>query len=111
MPPFYPPVAAFMAVELAAMAACIGASRRLWPRAPAWAVLLPVLLLGRVLHAGLDYLFSLAAGLPARFMAALSFVRGWPGIVLMLVVVPALVRIVGRQGGTRNALAGEEKTR
>lgn len=92
MPPFFPPVAVFMAIELAAMAAVIAWVVRCRPRVNAWAVLVPVLLMGRVLYVGLVYAFSLAIELPASFMAGLSLLGGWPGIVLMIVVVPPVVR-------------------
>lgn len=92
MPPFYPPVAICMAVELATMAALIAAAVQHWPRANEWLVLAPVLLLGRALYVGLVYLISLAVELPAAFMAGLSLLSGWPGIILMLVVLPPLAR-------------------
>jgi len=92
MPPFYPPVAVFMAVELAVMAALIAAAVRRWPSANEWLVLVPVLLIGRAIYLGLVYAFSLVIDLPAGFMAGLSLVRGWPGIVLMAAVVPLIAR-------------------
>ncbi len=94
MPPFYPPVALVMAAELAVMSAFIALVYRWRPRANEWLVLVPVLILGRVLNVGLMYLAALALELPAAFVAGLSLVSGWPGIVLMLVVVPPLVRLV-----------------
>jgi hypothetical protein len=48
--------------------------------------------LGRVLNIGLVYLFSYFIQLPAGFIAGFSFVSGWPGIVLMIVVVPVIAR-------------------
>ena len=103
MPPFYPPVAVFMAVELSIMAALIALARTLFPRAGEWMILVPVLLLGRVLYMGLVYAFSLFIDLPAEFMAGLSFFSGWPGIILMIAAVPAVVRISRRGGGYRTA--------
>jgi hypothetical protein len=50
------------------------------------------LLIGRALHVGLVYLFSLAIALPAGFLAGLSFLSGWPGIILMIAVIPAVVK-------------------
>jgi hypothetical protein len=93
MPPFYPPVAVFMAIELAIMAALIAGALHRWPHANEWLVLIPVLGLGRVLYVGLVYLFSLFIALPASFMAGLSFLSGWPGIILMAVAVPPVARI------------------
>ncbi|MFB3907746.1 MAG: hypothetical protein ACE15D_05005 [Candidatus Eisenbacteria bacterium] len=96
MPPFYPPVAVFMAIELALMAGLIAIAARHWLRANAWLILVPVLLFGRFLYVGLVYAFSLVIHLPAGFMAGLSLLSGWPGIVLMIMVVPPLVTVCRR---------------
>lgn len=107
MPPFYPPVAPFMAVELAAMAAVIAAFRRRWPRAsPVW-LLVPVLAGGRVLYVALVYGFARVVDLPARFVAGASLVTGWPGLILILVVVPAVVGAAERSGVLRTTAARE----
>jgi hypothetical protein len=106
MPPFYPPVAVFMSLELAAMATAIAAAVRRRPKANAWLVLAPVLLFGRALYVALVYAFSLAIKLPAGFMAGLSLLGGWPGIVLMLVVVPPVAKLRNRprpRGGALSA--------
>jgi ubiquinone/menaquinone biosynthesis C-methylase UbiE len=98
MPPFFPPTAVFMSIELAIMAALIaaGVSRR--PKVNEWLVLVPVLLFGRVLYVGLVYAFSLAVALPAGFLAGLSLLAGWPGIVLMIAVVPPVARLRRSRG-------------
>jgi hypothetical protein len=92
MPPFFPPVALFMALELATMAALIARVCTRWPRVNEWLVLVPTLLLGRVLYVGLVYLFSHFIDLPAAFMAGLSLLSGWPGLVLIVAVVPLIAR-------------------
>ena len=91
MPPLYPPIGPVMALELATMAALIAAVRRRWPRANELMVLVPVLLLGRVLAIAFAAAFASVVELPAGFVAGLSFLSGWPGIVLMIVVVPVIV--------------------
>lgn len=98
MPPFYPPVAVFMSLELAAMSFLIAAAVKRWARANEYCVLVPVLFLGRVMYVGLVYAFSLAIRLPAEFMAGLSLLGGWPGIVLMIAVVPPVARLRRRHG-------------
>lgn len=98
MPPFYPPVAVFMSLELAAMSFLIAAAVRRWPRASEYGVLVPALLFGRAMYVGLVYAFSLAIRLPVEFMAGLSLLAGWPGIVLMIAVVPPVARLRRRQG-------------
>jgi len=96
MPPFYPPIAVFMAIELGVMAALIAAVVGRWPRANEWLVLIPVLLLGRVLYVALVYAFARVIALPAGFLAAVSLLSGWPGLILMALVVPPVAR-VGRR--------------
>ncbi|MEN6559778.1 MAG: class I SAM-dependent methyltransferase [Acidobacteriota bacterium] len=110
MPPLYPPVAGLMALELAAMAALISAivSRR--PRANELLVLAPALLFGRVLYVGLAYAVFLAIGLPAAFMAGLSVLSGWPGLVLMVIAVPPLARL-RRGSGPAVSPAGDDARR
>jgi hypothetical protein len=92
MPPFFPPVAVFMAVELSLMALLISLIAGRWPKLNELLVLLPVLLLGRVVNIALVYGFSRFIELPAAFMAGASSIKGWPGLVLMAVVVPSVAR-------------------
>ena len=66
-------------------------------------VSVPVLLLGRVLNFALMYIAALVLQLPAGFVAGLSLLSGWPGIILMLVVVPPLVRIMKKGGAHGHA--------
>jgi len=92
MPPMYPPIAPIMAVELAFMGGAISIAGRRWPNLPALALLIPALLAGRILHVGLVYASSLAMDLPAEFLAGVSVLAGWPGVLLMIVVIPVLLR-------------------
>ena len=94
MPPFMPPVAFIMSVELALMAALIGALGAVFPRMPAWARLAVALAFGRVVYVALAYAAARALDLPAGFVAGISLLSGWPGIVLMMLAIPALVRIM-----------------
>lgn len=93
MPPFYPPVAVLMAVELSIMAGFIALSYRIHPKLNEWLVLIPVLVLGRVFYIVMVYCVSLVIELPAAFAAGVSFISGWPGLILMLVVIPPLARL------------------
>jgi hypothetical protein len=90
-----------MAIELALMGAAIAAVLRRWPRGNEWLILTPVLLLGRLASATLAYGFSLLNHLPAGYVAAASLLSGWPGIILMLVVVPPIARM-GRRTARRS---------
>ncbi len=97
MPPLFPPVALSMALELAAMAAALAAGRQLWPRLPSLALLIPVLLAGRGLSFALAYLFWWAMDLPAEVAAGISLLSGWPGLLLILVTIPALLCATRRE--------------
>lgn len=97
MPPLYPPVAPVMAVELGVMAALIAGVRRWRPKVNEWKLLALVLLFGRGLNFALVWLVAHLLTLPASFLASASWLAGWPGVVLMLVVVPPLARL-GRDG-------------
>jgi len=93
MPPFYPPIAPVMAVELVVISLIIGAFRFFLPRVHVLVILIPALVFGRVINAGLMYLVAGFMKLPAAFVAGISFLSGWPGVVLMLVVIPAVVKL------------------
>ncbi|HPK38145.1 MAG TPA: hypothetical protein PLH01_07685 [Kiritimatiellia bacterium] len=93
MPPFYPPVAPVMAVEIALMAVMIGTLRSAFPRIPVWADLAAALALGRVANAGLFYVAAQVLELPPGFVAGISLLSGWPGLVLMMAVIPPVVRL------------------
>ena len=93
MPPFVPPIAPVMAVELAVVAVVIGALRRGFPRLPVWAVLALALAVGRVVNAGLLYGAARVMNVPAGFVAGISLLSGWPGLALMIAVIPQIVRL------------------
>lgn len=92
MPPLFPPVALTMSIELALMAGLLSIVARRFPTANEWLLLAPVLLLGRAVSVGLTWLCAIAIELPAAFLASVSFVSGWPGILLMCAVIPPLAR-------------------
>jgi hypothetical protein len=98
MPPLYPPIGPVMSLELAAMTALIAAARRRWPAQHELVLLVPALLLGRVLHVALATAFAVVVELPPAFVAGLSFISGWPGVVLMIAVVPCIVRAADAAG-------------
>ena len=96
MPPFYPPVALLMSFELAVMAGFIGWIVRRWPRTNEWLLLVPVLLVGRLLYVISVYLIAQFLELPATFLAGVSLISGWPGMILMIVFIPPLVKSTRR---------------
>lgn len=99
MPPFHPPIAVMMAIELATMGLVIGYFVRRFPQANPYFVLVPTLLFGRVLYVGMVYVVTSLMDLPAGFLAGVSLLSGWPGVLLMLVVVPPIVMVHRRRQG------------
>jgi len=97
MPPFYPPIAAFMSVELGLMAALIAGVLTRWPRSNEWLLLALALAFGRTIHLGLMYGLAPLLALPAGLLTGVTFLTGWPGMLLMLATVPPVVRIVKKQ--------------
>jgi len=95
MPPFMPPVAPVMALELALMALMIGTLRQAVPRMPVWCLLALALAVGRIVNALLLYTAARVLELPAGFVAGISLLSGWPGLLLMLAVIPGLVQATG----------------
>jgi hypothetical protein len=93
MPPFYPPIAFIMSIELAVMCGLIACMRIFFPKLNELIILIPVLLLGRCLGVGLIYLMALFMKLPAKFVAGASLISGWPGIILMIAAIPAIMKI------------------
>lgn len=100
MPPFFPPVAILMSIELAAMAGIASWVWHRWPGMGILPILALVLLLGRVVHVSMVYVLALWFDLPAPWVAGVSLFSGWPGIVLMMVVIPPIVN--GMERGWRS---------
>lgn len=95
MPPLFPPIAAWMAIELGLMAGLASLLHR--RRAlPPWAIVALVLVVGRLAYAVLVYSTGLWLNLPAGLLTAASLVSGWPGMILALVAVPAAARLLER---------------
>ncbi|NJK89194.1 MAG: hypothetical protein HC923_07160 [Myxococcales bacterium] len=98
MPPFHPPIAWVMALELASMAAIARPMRRALRGLPSLVALGLVLLVGRALNFYGMLVAARLMGMPDTFTAGLSFLLGWPGVVLMLVVIPPVLRAVEPKG-------------
>jgi hypothetical protein len=90
MPPFYPPIAFLMMAEGLLFTGLPRPLQR-WLRLPAWAALLVILLLDRLL------LFLMARGmaalmeLPPALLGWATVLHGLPGLALMLAVLPWIV--------------------
>ncbi len=90
LPPLFPPVAVWMAVELGAMAGIASVLSR-GTRLPVVAILAISLVAGRVIFLTEVTLTAQWLDLPADLLAGLSFLAGWPGLILCLAVVPPAV--------------------
>jgi hypothetical protein len=95
MPPFFPPIAVWMALELGAMA-LLAAIARKHTSLPVPLILAAALVLGRVLYLGLTYLTAVWLQLPPALLTIASLVSAWPGMLLAMAVVPATVAAVER---------------
>ena len=98
MPPLYPPVAAVMSAEGAALAAVAGlvyraTGRRVWP------ALVAAILCGRLTSAGLSWTMANLFDLPARLSVAASMLQGLPGVALQLAVVPLVLKVLKTRRG------------
>lgn len=96
MPPLYPPIGVMMALELALMAFLASWATRRFPALRTLVVLIPTLLLGRLFYVALALGMAKLLSLPARFVAGISLLAGWPGVLLMVAVVPATLALIRR---------------
>lgn len=94
MPPLYPPVAPVMSAELALMCFLISYLRRRYPRLNHLLLLGGTLLIGRLFNFGALFLLAKLLGLPAGFVAGLSVIAGWPGILLIMITVPPTIKLL-----------------
>jgi hypothetical protein len=97
MPPFMPPVALWMAVELGVMGGLAALLFRRLRWTP-WVIVPVVLIIGRVLYLGLVFATAGWLNLPPRLLTLAALLSGWPGMVLAVLVVPPTVRLARSWG-------------
>jgi niacin transporter len=97
MPPIYPPIAPVMAVELGLMCLLISMVMKKQPTINKWIPLTGALFLGRLFNFGALYLLAKIFGLPAGFVAGLSLISGWPGIILILLIIPPTISLLKKK--------------
>jgi hypothetical protein len=93
MPPFFPPVAFIMSIELSIMCTIIALCNNRFVKVNKLFILVPTLVIGRLTGVALIYLMAVFMKLPAKFVAGASLLSGWPGIVLMVVAIPSVLRL------------------
>ncbi|MGI5861871.1 MAG: hypothetical protein ACOX6T_07395 [Myxococcales bacterium] len=84
-----------MSVELGTMGllAALACRRTALPVA---VILAAVLLVGRVIYAALVFSTAAFFELPPRLLSVASFVSGWPGMLLAMLVIPAALAAIRR---------------
>ena len=95
MPPLYPPVAAVVSAEGAAMAAVANLLWR-WKR-NVWVALIPAVITGRVVSFGSTWILSEIFDLPPAFAAIAKTVEGLPGVALQIAVIPAALHFLSKR--------------
>lgn len=107
------PTAAAMAVELAVYGASIGILYALFKKQNVFTVyfaLIPAMLLGRAAWGGAQMLFLDLKGTTFTWQAFLAgaFVNALPGIILQLVLIPAIMMLLNATGALRFRGKGEQ---
>lgn len=97
MPPLYPPVAAVMSLEGAALGLC--ASLLSHRRVPLWLSVPAAVAAGRGVMFAATWAAAKTFDLPPAFAATAFLVQGLPGVALQLAVVPAAVAAWRRREG------------
>ena len=94
MPPLFP-VGAAMAVEMCVYGVSAGVLYKVFPKKNAFVYVALVfsMILGRIAWGAAQYVFLMINGsaLTMKAFLAGAFVNAWPGIILQLVLVPAVV--------------------
>ncbi|MCL2179423.1 MAG: hypothetical protein FWB81_08480 [Cystobacterineae bacterium] len=93
MPPWFPPIAVWMAMELGLMALTANLLGRKLPTP--WALALS-LLLGRCFYAALVFASARLLALPPGVVTVASWLSAWPGMLLAMLVVPTSVAALRR---------------
>lgn len=99
MPPLSPPIAQVMVFECAALAICAAWLHRN-KRLPVIISLLSGLLVSRIVLLLLSFLLMPLLGLPAQVFSWFFVIKGTPGIIMIMVLVPLVVRYLQPKGST-----------
>lgn len=95
MPPFFPPVAFIMAAEGLVLAGVPSLLRRK-TGGNIWAVLTVTVVFDRLLLLGLVFLVSAWLELPEEILSAAAVLEGAPGILIIFLLVPVVVKNLER---------------
>lgn len=91
MPPFYPPIAFIMMLEglfLAGLPALLYQRNKI----SVWPVLIATIIVDRLVLLGSILLVSQWLNLPKDIMSAASLIKGIPGVILIILLIPPLVK-------------------
>ena len=102
MPPISPPIAPAMTIELAAIATAASVLHRRLGLNP-WLAAVGAIVCGRAVYAAELFVLAPLFGvhLPAAAAGAWALVKGWPGLVIQLAVVPPVVKGIEMKGRGR----------
>ena len=103
MPPLAPPIAPLMAVEGAVLAGTASILYRKF-HLNIWVTMIAAIAGERFILFVAAFFFAPVLGIPGEVLSLLSVVKGIPGVILLLVVTPVVVRKTERllsmnQGG------------
>jgi hypothetical protein len=107
MPPFYPPVAFIMMLQLTVFCLLISLLKGRF-RNPLLAFA-PAIIADRLILAGLNFLILPLFALKPMLLTGYDLLKGLPGIILMLILIPLIVPQC-RKIATSMTLAPYEKT-
>jgi uncharacterized membrane protein YuzA (DUF378 family) len=91
MPPVSPPILHMMLAELSALALVIALFPKNKGQAPFWALLAGILV-SRAVGFMAAMLLARLLGLPPTWSAAAMMIKGLPGLAIMIVLIPVLVK-------------------
>ncbi len=96
MPPFFPPIAPIMSIELSLLAGSISIFYRKlkWN---VWISLVTALLLSRTIYLAMILLVVPLLKLPSGILTITALISSIPGIILIVVVVPFAVKIIEKK--------------
>ncbi|HOP62188.1 MAG TPA: hypothetical protein PK358_08250 [Spirochaetota bacterium] len=106
MPPFYPPVAFIMMMQLPVFCFTISFISRI--NSNYYVALIPAILLDRIILAVINYFILPLFALNPLLVTAYDLLKGLPGIIIMLVIVPLTVPQCRKLVAGMNLLPFEE---
>ncbi len=96
MPPINPPIVLIMMIELLVLAGSIAVIHRRFAVSHRTTIFLAVLV-NRVVYAGMLVVFAELFRLPAFSFSLVRVISSWPGLLIILLILPALSREIEKR--------------